>query len=377
LDLLGDVQDSTLTTYGYDALSVRQHYDESGDVAAQYRYTPFGTPMGEGPAGYGFTGEMWHGDVGLVNLRARYYRPAVGRFVSRDRWPGRRELPQSLDRWVYVQNSPLNLTDPSGNTPPDPNAIIFETSEMRCAGERSCYLAQFCTLPTAVSLPPPPALRVFDRPPVLPEWIEQGSTEHQGFGPTEFAKRHQYAGSGMHGGLDIDTRATQAGNQVLQAVCTGRVIHKGTLWGAGPVSVVIRCEGTWLAVQYGHLDMTSVNNLERGDVILEGTHFGRPDENAGHLHFETRSLHGVSEDHFEEGGRVVWRYNPAWLFTAEAWSQMALQFGDAYINPFTGKVDPTMHERSVWAYRTAGSYWDDPENYPIIWAFAPTPPSWR
>jgi RHS repeat-associated protein len=106
LDLLGDVQGSTTRYYGYDALSVRLHLDESGDVTAQYRYTPFGQPMGEGPPGYGFTGERWDGYIKMLFLRARYYQPAVGRFVSRDCWAGRSELPQSLDRWVYVRNQP-------------------------------------------------------------------------------------------------------------------------------------------------------------------------------------------------------------------------------------------------------------------------------
>jgi RHS repeat-associated protein len=105
LDLLGDWQGSA-TTYGYDALSVRLHLDDGGDVTAQYRYTPFGQPMGQGPAGYGFTGERWDSEVGLLYLRARYMVPGVGRFVSRDVVRGEEKQPATLNRFLYVVDNP-------------------------------------------------------------------------------------------------------------------------------------------------------------------------------------------------------------------------------------------------------------------------------
>ncbi len=52
--------------------------------------------------------------MGLFCLRARYYRPEVGRFVSRDRWPGDSRLPATLQRFVYVANNPLAAPDPTG-----------------------------------------------------------------------------------------------------------------------------------------------------------------------------------------------------------------------------------------------------------------------
>ena len=39
---------------------------------------------GNGSTGYGFTGERWEAYSGLVFLRARYYEPGMGRFVSKD-----------------------------------------------------------------------------------------------------------------------------------------------------------------------------------------------------------------------------------------------------------------------------------------------------
>ncbi len=113
LDLLGHVQDGVMRYYGYDALSVRLHL-EAGTVVATYRYGPFGEEVGAGPAGYGYAGERWDGAVGLLYLRARYYRPAVGRFVSRDPWPGNRGRPQSLNRYIYALNQVPGLRDPQG-----------------------------------------------------------------------------------------------------------------------------------------------------------------------------------------------------------------------------------------------------------------------
>jgi RHS repeat-associated protein len=114
LDLLAQTG-STMTTYlGYDALSVRLRLDEDGDIAAHYEYAPFGEVRGQGPAGYGFTGERWDEVVGLLYLRARYYAPEVGRFVSRDALLGEYLQPQTLNRFAYVTNNAVDRVDPAG-----------------------------------------------------------------------------------------------------------------------------------------------------------------------------------------------------------------------------------------------------------------------
>lgn len=51
----------------------------------------------------------------MTFLRARYYQPETGRFVSRDVFPGIIALPQSLNRYSYVQNRPVRYVDSSGN----------------------------------------------------------------------------------------------------------------------------------------------------------------------------------------------------------------------------------------------------------------------
>ena len=47
-------------------------------------------------------------------LRARYYDPALGRFLGRDPFTGVATSPQSLNRYLYVLNNPVLLIDPYG-----------------------------------------------------------------------------------------------------------------------------------------------------------------------------------------------------------------------------------------------------------------------
>ena len=64
-----------------------------------------------------FTGERWEAYSQLLFLRARYYEPGTGRFVSRDLWEGDHYRPQTLLRnYLYVLNNPVNAIDPVDGT---------------------------------------------------------------------------------------------------------------------------------------------------------------------------------------------------------------------------------------------------------------------
>jgi len=49
-----------------------------------------------------------------AGVQARYYDPAVGRFISPDAIVQDHHDPQSLNRYAYVRNNPVNLIDPTG-----------------------------------------------------------------------------------------------------------------------------------------------------------------------------------------------------------------------------------------------------------------------
>jgi RHS repeat-associated protein len=89
--------------------------DASGNVTGTYVYDVFGSTRTHtgNSAEFTFTGEQVD-PSGLEYLRIRYYDPAIGRFISRDPFPPSAREPLTLNRYAYVHNNPVNLTDPSG-----------------------------------------------------------------------------------------------------------------------------------------------------------------------------------------------------------------------------------------------------------------------
>ena len=73
---------------------------------------------------YGYAGE-WTDASELQYLRARYYLPATGRFISKDPFPGLLTQPASLTPYVYALNNPVLFTDPSGLYVESPLDIAF------------------------------------------------------------------------------------------------------------------------------------------------------------------------------------------------------------------------------------------------------------
>jgi RHS repeat-associated protein len=63
---------------------------------------------------YKFTGKERDAESGLDNFGARYDASSLGRFMSPDPLGGRLVDPQTLNKYSYVRNNPINLTDPTG-----------------------------------------------------------------------------------------------------------------------------------------------------------------------------------------------------------------------------------------------------------------------
>ena len=108
----------TTSYYSYDGFgSVRQLTNAAGAVTDSYEYDAFGnsfTISGTTPNNYMYRGEQWDADLGLYYLRARYYNPLTGRFLSRDPENGRRINPKTLQKYLYASGDPVNLLDPTG-----------------------------------------------------------------------------------------------------------------------------------------------------------------------------------------------------------------------------------------------------------------------
>jgi RHS repeat-associated protein len=86
-------------------------------VTDEYEYDAYGnsfTKSGTTPNNYLYRGEQYDADLALYYLRARYYNPATGRFLSRDPEDGDPTDPQSLHKYLYAGGDPANRIDPSG-----------------------------------------------------------------------------------------------------------------------------------------------------------------------------------------------------------------------------------------------------------------------
>jgi RHS repeat-associated protein len=96
-DALGTVR---LITDATDAAQIKRHYG------------PFGETLGT-QGRTGLAGEPWAAGTSLVHLRARFYSPALGRFLTTD--AARLALnTQSGNPYSYVMNDPVNFADRNG-----------------------------------------------------------------------------------------------------------------------------------------------------------------------------------------------------------------------------------------------------------------------
>jgi len=94
--------------------------NSNGTRVAELRYKAWGETRytyGATPTTYRFTGQRLDESTGLMYYGARYYDPALGRFVQADTIVPEPGNPQDLNRYAYVRNNPLNYTDPSGYIP--------------------------------------------------------------------------------------------------------------------------------------------------------------------------------------------------------------------------------------------------------------------
>jgi RHS repeat-associated protein len=87
--------------------------DRDGAVVNEYHYTPFGQAesVREGvPNPLRFKGRELDPETGFYFMRARYYDPHLGRFISEDPIG----LAGGINPYVFAGNDPVNSADPYG-----------------------------------------------------------------------------------------------------------------------------------------------------------------------------------------------------------------------------------------------------------------------
>ncbi len=131
-DVIAQTVDGSTQYLLYDGHgSTRQlaEYDTAVTIADSYSYDGYGVMLQDETAaqndpGYTpqqdtnllYAGEYFDSDSQQYYNRARWYNPLNGRFNRMDTYPGSPQDPQSLHKYLYAHNNPINAIDPSGRT---------------------------------------------------------------------------------------------------------------------------------------------------------------------------------------------------------------------------------------------------------------------
>ena len=92
--------------------------DASGNVIKNYDYDAFGNEKNPDPNDtnvFRYSGEYFDKETGTIYLRARYYDPTIGRFITEDSYTGKDADPLSLNLYTYCHNDGVNYFDPTGH----------------------------------------------------------------------------------------------------------------------------------------------------------------------------------------------------------------------------------------------------------------------
>lgn len=89
---------------------VVQMIDPTGQVINSYQYDEWGNILAQQEQiqnSFKYAGEIHDDETGYYYLRARYYDPVDGRFISKDTYEGQIVNPLSLNMYTYVENNPV------------------------------------------------------------------------------------------------------------------------------------------------------------------------------------------------------------------------------------------------------------------------------
>jgi RHS repeat-associated protein len=120
---VGQGEGKTVAYYHGDHLGSSNIITDANGAQVQYcEYTPYGTfarnelanPQTGKPVNHYFTGKELD-NTGLYFYAWRYYDPTIGRYCQPDTIIPEPYNPQTLNRYSYCDNNPLNYTDPSGH----------------------------------------------------------------------------------------------------------------------------------------------------------------------------------------------------------------------------------------------------------------------
>jgi RHS repeat-associated protein len=90
----------------------------NGSVIKKYEYDAFGNEKNidnNDTNVFRYCGEYFDKETSTYYLRARYYDPTIGRFITEDSYTGKDSDPLSLNLYTYCSNNPIAFFDPTGH----------------------------------------------------------------------------------------------------------------------------------------------------------------------------------------------------------------------------------------------------------------------
>ena len=117
--------------------------DATGTASATYTYGPFGELGSTTPGRFGYTGQQHFAPLGLYHYKARFYSPALGRFLQTDPigYDG------AINLYSYVGGNPISRRDPRGMDNPGNGPVRYSSDweSLHCTrhceysrGNRNC-----------------------------------------------------------------------------------------------------------------------------------------------------------------------------------------------------------------------------------------------
>jgi RHS repeat-associated protein len=111
-------KDDGVQALHHDALgSIVATTDSDGALKSETIYDAWGNvrqATGQSTNKFGYTGHQMDKESGLIYFQARYYDPAIGRFITQDPFEGDRQTPLSLHHYLYAYGNPTTYVDLDG-----------------------------------------------------------------------------------------------------------------------------------------------------------------------------------------------------------------------------------------------------------------------